>query len=101
LAAKDHRMQPGTRRVSAAALAADVSARTRPSDRDIVVSRDPASPLHTIGQVPGGAQFTSASRERALRLASAFARQHGVDVWYRDGDTCRRVEAFRPVPADV
>jgi hypothetical protein len=43
-------------------------------------------------------QLVAASRDAALRVARAFARPHGVDVWYREGGTCHRLDAFRPAP---
>jgi hypothetical protein len=72
----------------------------RPRDQDIVVSRPAPSSEHYIGQHPGEAQFTAASREEARRLARAFARRHDVDVWYREGETYHALDRFRPPRTD-
>jgi hypothetical protein len=82
-------------RVTAAPAPADASAPPVPRDRDVVVSREPAAAAHGVRQVPGDTQLTATSREEAVRLARAFARAHGVDVWYREGQTYHLLEAFR------
>ena len=79
-----------------AETAGDPSASMRPRERDIVVSRDAAATVYTVRQLPGEVQLVAGSRDAALRLARAFARPHGVDVWYREGEACHRLDAFRP-----
>jgi hypothetical protein len=89
---------PAARSRMPAETAADTAAPARPREQDIVVSRDLAATVYTIGQFPGEVQLVAASRDAALRVARAFARPHGVDVWYREGGTCHRLDAFRPAP---
>jgi hypothetical protein len=91
-------MRAATGRQPSETAPAATSAPARPRDRDIVVSREPAAPSHGVRQMPGEVQLTAPSREEAVRLARAFARANGVDVWYLEGQTYHRLEVFRGEP---
>jgi hypothetical protein len=61
-----------------------------------VVTREAASPpRYTVHQMPGVVQFGTQSREEAVLLARGFAREHAVDVWYKEGDACTALETYR------
>jgi len=68
----------------------------RPSDGDIVVSRDPRRQQYfTIHQVPGAPQISWASRDAAIDVARGFALRHAVDPWISDGQFTTRLLSHR------
>ena len=44
-----------------------------------------------LATVPGSPQASWASRDKALDVATAYARRHAVDVWISDGRFTTRV----------
>jgi len=58
-----------------------------PQGLDIVVSRDAATGTKwAINRYLGPAALSAASRDRAVQLATALARELSVDAWSFDGD---------------
>ena len=67
-------------------------------DGDVVVTRESEAKIRfTVRQLPATVQqFGPSSRDEAIRLARGFARAHAVDLWYREGDTFKLLEKYRP-----
>ena len=73
--------------------------RSSPHDRDVVVMREPDSPVrYSIRQLAADARVSTSSREQAVGLARMFAELHGVDVWYGEDDAFRLLEVYRLRP---
>lgn len=71
--------------------------RSYPQNGDVVVTREPGSPVrYSIRQFPAKAFVGTSARERALGLARMFAELYGVDAWGREEDAFRLLEAYRP-----
>lgn len=68
----------------------------RPRHGDVVITHDHRSPAcFAVRQIPGVAQLSASTREDALRVARAFARKHGLDLWFSEEGTYRLLEAYR------
>jgi hypothetical protein len=67
-----------------------------PSDGDVIVTRESSSGVcYTVRQIPGIVQYSVAQWEDAIRLARSFARNHAVDLWYRENGAESLLEAYR------
>lgn len=67
-----------------------------PSDGDVIVTRESnCGACYTVRQIPGIVQYSVAQWEDAIRLARSFARNHAVDLWYRENGTESLLEAHR------
>ena len=83
-----------------ATLDAEAIRRSRPQTGDVVVMREPGSPVrYSIRQLPADARVSTSSQELAIGLARMFAELQGVDVWGgEDHSTVRLLDAYRPQP---
>jgi hypothetical protein len=69
---------------------------TAPQEGDVVVTRESSATVpYTVGQVPDVVQFRASARDLAIRLARNCAQQIAVDLWYREKDTYKLLEANR------
>lgn len=74
-------------------VAADTS---RPADGDLLLVREtPSSERYGVRQLPGGLQFTAATKEEALTSAQSFAAAKRVNIWSTDGEAVSLLETYR------
>jgi hypothetical protein len=69
----------------------------QPIDGDIVIaSVAEVAPSWSVEQVPHPPGLTVSTRAKAVALVRDFAKQHGLDIWYQNGQQFLALERFRP-----
>ncbi len=69
-----------------------------PQDGDLVVTGDTShSRRYAVRQLPGPVQFTTSTRNEAIRLVRGFARTRRVNIWWcAQNGTGHLLETYRP-----
>ena len=82
------------------AVDAETFRRSGPQAGDVVVMREPGSPVrYSIRQLPADARVSTSSQDLAIGLARMFAELHEVDVWGgEDRHTLHLLDAYRLQP---